>query len=91
MDIVVAVRIARRATAFAIAEPGVETRRLEGMGVQGDPVAATVTDLGFGGGQEPGSQAGTRSSSLSFLGDVLQDAAEVAKTHDGVYALGHLG
>src|SRR4029077_12420112 len=29
------------------------------MGVQGDPVAAAVPDLGFGGGQEPGSQART--------------------------------
>jgi hypothetical protein len=36
VDIVVAVRIARRATAFAIAKPGVETRRLEGMGGIGE-------------------------------------------------------
>src|SRR4029079_6938159 len=40
VDAVVAVRIARRAAAFGVAEPGVETRRLEGVGAQGHPVAA---------------------------------------------------
>src|SRR5690349_4059256 len=59
VDVVVAVRIARRTTAFAIAKPGVETRRLEGMGVQGHPVAAAAQDLGLGRGEEPGSQAST--------------------------------
>jgi catechol 2,3-dioxygenase-like lactoylglutathione lyase family enzyme len=34
---------------------------------------------------------GYRLSSLSFHGNVLQDAAEVAETDGGVHALGHLG
>src|SRR5438876_6039679 len=59
VDVVMTMRIARRAAAFAVAEPGVETRRLEGVGAQGHPVAAAAPDLGFGGGQEPGSQAVT--------------------------------
>src|SRR6266566_489010 len=59
VDVVVAVRIARRAAAFGVAEPGVETRCLEGVGVEGYPVAAAAPDLGFGRGQESGSQAGT--------------------------------
>ena len=46
MDIVVAVRIARRATAFAIAKPGVETRRLEGMGVHLGQIRITVAVTG---------------------------------------------
>src|SRR5215468_9696605 len=52
-----AVRIARRTAAFPVAEPGVETRCLEGVGAQGHPVAAAAADLSFGCGQEPGSQA----------------------------------
>src|SRR5215468_6214938 len=54
-----AVRVARRAAAFGVAEPGVETRCLEGVGAQGHPVAAAAPDLGFGRGEEPGSQATT--------------------------------
>ena len=36
-----------------------ETRGLEGAGVQGHPLAAAAPDLGFVGGRDPGSQAGT--------------------------------
>src|SRR5690242_10203873 len=59
VNIVVAVRIARRAAAFGVAEPGVETRRLERVGVQGHPVTATAHDLGFSRSQQPGPQART--------------------------------
>ena len=58
VDVVVAVRVTGRASAFGVAEPGVETRCLEGVRAQGHPVAAAAPDLGFGGGQEPGAQAG---------------------------------
>ena len=54
-----AVRIARRAAAFGVAQAGVETRSLEGVGAQGHPVAAAAPDLGFSSGQHPGSQAVT--------------------------------
>jgi pimeloyl-ACP methyl ester carboxylesterase len=57
VDVVVAVRVARRAAALGVSEPGVETGRLEGVGVEGNPVAAAAPDLSLGGGQEPGSQA----------------------------------
>src|SRR5262249_60631067 len=59
VDLCVAVRVARRAAAFGVAEPGVETGCLEGVGAQGHPVAAATADLGFGCGEEPGSQATT--------------------------------
>src|SRR5690242_13975068 len=59
VDAVVPVRVARRAAAFGIPEPGVEAGRLEGVSVQGDPVTAAALDLGLGGGQEPGPQAVT--------------------------------
>src|SRR5215467_15667221 len=59
VDVVMAVRVARRAAAFGVAEPGVETRCLEGVGAQGHPVAAAAPDLGFGRGEEPGAQAAT--------------------------------
>src|SRR6266516_6056877 len=52
-------RVARRAAAFGVAEPGVEAGCLEGVGAQGHPVAAAAPDLGFGGGEEPGAQAAT--------------------------------
>src|SRR5262245_39042975 len=57
VDLVVTVRVARCAPAFGVAEPGVEVRGLEGVGAQRHPVAAAAPDLGFGGGQHPGSQA----------------------------------
>ena len=41
-DVVVAMRIARCAAAFAITGPGIQTRCLEGVGVQGHPVAAAA-------------------------------------------------
>src|SRR5690348_6120402 len=59
VDVLVAVRVARRAAAFGVAEPGVETRRLEGVGAQGHAVAAAAPDLGFGRGEELGAQATT--------------------------------
>src|SRR5262249_6492164 len=59
VDVVIPVRIARRAPAFGVAEPGVETRCLERVGAQRDPIAATAPDLGLGGGQQPGPQART--------------------------------
>src|SRR5215472_2284294 len=57
VDVVVAIRIARRAAALGVSVPGVETGCLEGVGVEGHPVAAAAPDLSLGGGQEPGSQA----------------------------------
>jgi hypothetical protein len=59
VDVVVAVRVTRRAAAFGVAEPGVETGCLEGVGAQGHPVAAAAPDLGFGGLEELGAQART--------------------------------
>jgi hypothetical protein len=59
VDVVVAVRIARRAAALPVAEPGLEIRRLERVGAQRHPVTAAAHDLSFCHGQEPGSQAMT--------------------------------
>src|SRR5215470_15423233 len=59
VDVVVAVRVAGGAAAFGVAEPGVETGCLEGVGTQGHPVAAAASDLGFGCGEEPGAQSAT--------------------------------
>jgi hypothetical protein len=55
VDVVVAVRVARRAAAFLVAEPAVETGCLEGVGAQGYPVAIAAPDLSFGCGEELGS------------------------------------
>src|SRR5690349_14926260 len=57
VDVVVAAWVARRPPAFGVAEPGIESWGLEGMGAQGHPVAAAAPDLGFGGGQQVGAQA----------------------------------
>ena len=51
------VGVGRRAAAFLVAEAGVETGCLEGVGAQGHLIAATARDLLLGGGQEPSAQA----------------------------------
>src|SRR5262249_25018304 len=57
VDLVIAARVRRGAAALSVAEPGVESRCLEGVGAQGGLTAATAPDLVLGGGQQPGAQA----------------------------------
>src|SRR5262249_34826142 len=57
VDVIVPMRVAGGAAALLVAETGIETGCLEGVGAQGNLVAAAALDLLFGFGQQPGSQA----------------------------------
>ena len=56
VDVVVPVRVGGRAAALLVAETGIESWCLEGVGAQGHLIAAASLDLLFGCGKEPGSQ-----------------------------------